>query len=421
MEIFQLERERSENAEAPRLRFPQATRCRLLALAPNFWDDQWMNRQQILSRLSKDHDILYSHGPWSVWDRHHERFRASSWTGSFELRDGVLLDQPPKLLLSWPTHPTSERTVTQIAVARWRRELAKMGSGPVVAYVFHPMYLRYAERLHADLLVYSPYDLFSRMPDWTAERNEEEQRLLKLCTLVITSSEPTRAALQRMTDRPVFCVPNGADASHFEAGAAQPPPADIAAIPRPRIGYVGSLNRKVDFVTDPKVALSEPNWHFVFVGPNGNFDDSTRGAMEQCSQLPNVHFLGFRPVEELPMYMGALDVAMLCYRKDTWMEFGYPLKLHEYFASGAPVVSTPLESIRDFHDLIEIADDEQSWRTAIARTLNGHGCSTAEERQAQARLNTWDSRVAMINDILTAASRGALSHPPSHSAGVKTR
>src|SRR5512145_2443365 len=111
METIEVERERSENNEGPNLRPLQVTRCRLLALAPNFWDAQWMNRQQILSRLAKDHDVLYSNGPWSVWDRHDERFRAASWTGSFESRDGVLLDRPPKLLLRWPTHATSERTV----------------------------------------------------------------------------------------------------------------------------------------------------------------------------------------------------------------------------------------------------------------------------------------------------------------------
>jgi hypothetical protein len=44
-------------------------RCRLLALAPNSWDGQWMNRQQILSRLGAHHDVLYSTGAWSVWDR----------------------------------------------------------------------------------------------------------------------------------------------------------------------------------------------------------------------------------------------------------------------------------------------------------------------------------------------------------------
>ena len=96
METLELEQQRNEKVEDQPAWHPRAPRFRVLALAPNFWDDSWMNRQQILSRLAKDHEVLYSNGPWSVWDRHHERFRASSWTGSFEPRDGVLLDRPPK-------------------------------------------------------------------------------------------------------------------------------------------------------------------------------------------------------------------------------------------------------------------------------------------------------------------------------------
>jgi hypothetical protein len=84
-----------------------------------------------------------------------------------------------------------------------------MGTGPIIAYVFHPMYLRFVEQVQADLVVYGPYDLFSKMPDWSDERSAEEQRLLELCGLVIASSEPTRSALQQKTTKPVFCVPNG--------------------------------------------------------------------------------------------------------------------------------------------------------------------------------------------------------------------
>ena len=394
---------------------------RVLAFAPNAWDQSWMNRQQILSRLAKRHRILYSNGPWTVWDLHRPEFRASEWGGSFKQSDGVWLDRSPKLLLSWPTNPAWDLITIPFAVARWRRQLRRMGTGPTVAYVFHPMYLQYVEQLRADLVVYSPYDLFSSMPDWSVDKDAEEQRLIDLSGLVITSSEPTRSALQQKTTKPVFCVPNGADASLFEAGSALPPPADVAAIPRPRIGYVGSLNRKVNFPLILNIALSEPSWHFVFIGPDGNFDDVTHKAMEQCRQLPNVHFLAPRPVEELPMCMGALDVAMMCYRKDTWMDFGYPLKLHEYLASGVPVVSTPLQSIGDFHDWIETADDEQSWRTAILRALNGHARSTAEARREVARRNTWDARVATIDDILAAAIDGKLEPPPSRTTEVHVR
>ena len=128
--------------------------------------------------------------------------------------------------------------------------------------------------------------------------------------------------------------------------------------------------------------------------------------------LPNVHFLGPRSVEELPVHMAALDVALLCYRKNTWMDFGYPLKLHEYLATGLPVVSAPLPAILGHRDFFEVADDETSWRNAIERALKGQGRSTPEARRAEAYRNTWDERVARINGILAAATNGTLSIGP---------
>jgi len=119
--------------------------------------------------------------------------------------------------------------------------------------------------------------------------------------------------------------------------------------------------------------------------------------------------------------MGGLDVALLCYRRNTWMEFGFPLKLFEYMAAGVPIVSTPLQSILDHREYLELADDELSWHAAIAKILNGQARSTPEARRAEARRNTWDLRVAAINDIVTAAARGALSHPPPFAVGVNAR
>jgi glycosyltransferase involved in cell wall biosynthesis len=218
----------------------------------------------------------------------------------------------------------------------------------------------------------------------------------------------------------VFCVPNGADAAHFEAGSKEPPPPDLAAIPRPRIGYVGSVNRKIDFALIANIALREPGWHFVFIGPEGNLDDVTRTGMKRCRALTNVHFLAPRPVRELPRCMGSLDVGLLCYRRDTWMEFGFPLKLFEYLAVGLPVVSTPLPSVIDHREFLELAEDESSWHDAIARALNGEVRSTPDARRAEARRNTWDSRVETINDILSAVARETVLHPPPLSVGVSS-
>ena len=377
--------------------------CRLLAFAPNTWEGQWMNRQQLLSRLARVHEIVYTNGLWSVWARGKPDFETSPLLGDFEQHDGVWVDRAPKLLLRWPAHPMWDNIAVRLAVTRWRRRLATLGTGPLISYVFHPMYARYAERVGADMLVYHPYDLFSQTPDWTAENGAEESRLLARCSLAITSSEPSREALQRRTDRPVFCVPNGVDAEFFVKGPDQAAPEDIARIPRPRIGYVGSLNRKVDFALVAKLASMEPSWQLVLIGPDGSLDDASRASIEACRRLPNIHFLGSKAMHELPAYMGALDVGVMCYRQDTWMDYGYPLKLHEYLAVGLPVVSTALPSIRDYDPWIEIASDAQSWRDAIARSLNGQVRGNRAERQAVARRNTWDLRVATLQQILGSA------------------
>jgi glycosyltransferase involved in cell wall biosynthesis len=378
-------------------------RYRFLAFAPNTWDGQWMNRQHLLTRIARRHCVIYTNGPWSWWDRRKPEFQASPWLGRFELHDRVWVDCPAKALPTWPTLPAWDRFARRMAVARWKHRLAAMGDGPLIAYVFHPMYARYAESLDADLLVYQPYDLFSETPEWTRKEALQEQGLLQRSTLVVVSSKPTRDVLQERTGRPVHYVPNGVDAEHFIAGASGATPDDLERIPHPRIGYVGSLNRKVDFDTVAQLAKRVPTWHFVLMGPMGSMDDVSRGALASCRLLPNVHILPERRVADLPAFMGALDVGLMCYRRDTWMDFGYPLKLHEYLAAGIPVVSTPLPSIREFDRWIERAETLEEWQSAIERSLRGETSCDRDERRRVARANTWDARVATLQEIFATA------------------
>lgn len=375
-------------------------RSRLMALAPNSWDGQWMNRQQILSRLAADHGILYSTGAWSVWDRGSAAFKAAPLRGSFERRDGVLVDRPPRWLLRWPPMGAYDRTVLRLVQRRWRRQLARMGDGAVVAYLFHPRYLQFIAHLGADHVIYQPYDLFSHMPGWTPELARLEARLLETCDAVIATSEPTRAALQERCPIPVHRVPNGVDGELFLAPDTEHGIDALPGIPRPRIGYVGSLNRKVDLPLIVHLARREPGWQFVLVGPLGNFDDETSRALRECEALPNVHLPGSRDRRDLPACMGSLDVALMCYRPGTWMDSAYPLKLHEYLASGPPVVSSDLPSVRPFARVVAIAREAGDWHALIGAALRDGTPGNRAERRQVAAANTWDRRVADIRQIL---------------------
>lgn len=383
-------------------------KARLMALAPNSWDGQWMNRQQILSRLSAYHDVLYSTGAWSVWDRHRTAFRAAPLGGSFETRDGVIVDTPPRSLLRWQTFASYDRIVLRLVQGRWRRQLNRTGSGPVVAYLFHPRYVQYIVHLGADHVVYQPYDLFRHMPGWTRDLERLEKYLLETSDAVIATSESTREALQAGSPRPVHCVPNGVDKDLFLNSDETENVDALSGIPHPRVGYVGSINRKVDLGLIADLARREPAWQLVLVGPQGNFDEVTAAALAECAALPNVHLLGPRDRQKLPASMRSLDVALMCYRPGTWMDSAYPLKLHEYLASGPPVVSSDLPSVRPFAGVVAIARSADDWHALIDSAIR-HGIpGTAADRRAVAAENTWDQRVTHIRRILS-----DVCNPPS--------
>jgi glycosyltransferase involved in cell wall biosynthesis len=359
-----------------------------------------MNRQQLLSRLGSDYPVLYSNGLWSVRQWRNEALRGSPFWGRLEHCDNVWLDTPPRWLLRVPSRPRADFVPLSLAARRWRRWQHRNGCGRLILYIFHPHFFPYVRALAPDYLVYHAYDLFEAYARWN-ERVERWQRsLLEQATLAIGSSPIIAETLQTVSGRPVRILPNGADYEAFSAdGLAEPP--DLVAIPRPRVGYVGNLNRKVDLPLIARLAEKRPNWQWILVGREGNFDELTANALERCRALPNVHLLGHKDHRDLPAYVQSLDVTLMAYRLDDslWTHAIYPLKLHEYLASGRPVVSADVPSVRDYAGVIAIARSDEEWEqsTLAAIQSNGEG---ARHRQEIARRNSWSVRATVLKSWL---------------------
>ena len=131
-------------------------------------------------------------------------------------------------------------------------------------------------------------------------------------------------------------------------------PEDLRPIPHPRIGYVGRIKHQLDWDLLITLAQRHPEWSFVLIGPQDGLGQST-SLIETLSHMPNVYFLGHKPVTALPAYTQHLDVCLLCYKVDDYTKFIFPLKLHEYLASGKPVVGSPIRSLQNFTHVITLA------------------------------------------------------------------
>jgi glycosyltransferase involved in cell wall biosynthesis len=222
-----------------------------------------------------------------------------------------------------------------------------------------------------------------------------------LSNVVIASSRILARDLEERTGRRVHHLPHGVDFQFFrDRVAASASPEDLERIPRPRIGYVARLDERIDHEALIAIALARPGWSVVLVGGVGFQSNEGHSRFEALTSLPNVYALGQKPRDEIPAYTAALDVCLLCYRNDNWGRYVQPIKAYEYLACGRPVVSSPIDAVRDFGSLIAVAEDLAGWVPAIEAALRDRSEESFERRIDFARRNTWDVRAAELVQLL---------------------
>src|SRR5690606_4940220 len=221
--------------------------------------------------------------------------------------------------------------------------LRRRGCTKIVLYVWRPRYGWALDALDADLVCYHIDDEYS-FSSVDRPNDPHEIALIRAADLVIIHSQKLFEKKGSINPNSVQ-IPNGVDYVAFST--PQPEPVDLAHIPHPRMGYIGVIKLHLDLALLLALAMRHPAWSFVLVGPVGNIGDK-RPLLERLKRLPNVHLLGSKPVEELPGYCQHFDVCMMCYEVSDYTNYIYPLKLHEYLASGRPVVSAPIEAVRPF-------------------------------------------------------------------------
>lgn len=198
---------------------------------------------------------------------------------------------------------------------------------------------------------------------------------------------------------------NGVDYDAFAQAHQRTVPKDLTPIPYPRIGYAGTINRKVDLGLIKDLVARRSEWHVVVIGTLENLTRSQEKLWNDLRDQQNFHYLGPKSKDDVPAYVAHMDVNLMCYRVDTrdWWGLGYPLKMHEYLAVGKPVVSAALREVIPYKSVVDVVKERRvtAWERAIEHALAG-GVGTRHARQALAAQNSWDSRLDQIEALLKA-------------------
>ena len=118
----------------------------------------------------------------------------------------------------------------------------------------------------------------------------------------------------------------------------------------------------------------------------------------------NVHFLGGKPTQEMVAYPQHFDVCIMPYGINAYTKYIYPLKLHEYLATGRPTVGARIRSLEDCADVVALPGTPEEWSVSIEQALRPAANTTQREeaRKEIARRHDWGRVVERIAQTIAA-------------------
>ncbi len=308
-------------------------------------------------------------------------------------RRGLVVYQPERWL---PQFGRPAWLASWTAVERGRRAatlLRRRGCKTIIFYLWRPHFDDVLNSDAYDLSCYHIVDEYSFSPS-ELPLTDQEIQLIKRVDQVFIHSPALLERKGHFNPNTLF-VPNGVDYRAF--ATQQEEPADLRAIPHPRIGYIGVIKGQLDLKLLLELATRHVEWSFVFVGPRNSLGRDAL-LVDELSELPNVHFLGHKPIEIACAYPQHMDVCLLPYKMNDYTKYIYPLKLHEYLAGGKPIVGSPIRSLLDFAHVIKLANTPEQWSQALAESLAPDAVSIdqIEKRRSIAKQVDWATLVHEI-------------------------
>lgn len=376
------------------------------------WSFVWQRPQHLLSRAARDYRVLFIEEP----------LLAPSGEPHLDLSHG-----PGAVTVAVPVLPAEFGPTQQIAARRQLVEdmLEQMGSRIAVSWFYTPMALDAYRHFECDVCVYDCMDELSAFLGAPPDLRKYEFLLFARADVVFTGGLSLFEA-KRGSHRNVHCLPSSIDAAHFRQArvAAAAEPADQAKIGRPRIGFFGVIDERMDTGLLAQLADLRPQWHFVMIGPVAKIDPA------ELPRRPNIHWLGPKQYEELPSYLAGWDIGFMPFAINDATRLISPTKTPEFLAAGLPVVSTPVtDVVRAYGEpgYVEIAKDAQDMAAKATSLLARPRTRWLARVDRLLGEMSWDTTWRkMSHEVERArsrrmASQRPLTRPAIREAGEETR
>ncbi len=280
-----------------------------------------------------------------------------------------------------------------------RKAMRRLSFDRPVNVVFNPAAGLLAGKLGEAGIIYYCVDEYTAFTGASKGLKEIEQNLFRTADVVIVSAEKLLES-KKHYNKNTFLVRHGTDWAHFRTaiddGTNVPP--EVAALPKPVIGFHGLLADWVDYELIKKLAERFSGGSVVLVG---KIAVDAEQKVKLLEGIGNVHFIGRKPYAELPGYCKGFDVAINPFIINELTLAANPLKVREYLAAGLMTVSTDIPEVRVLDNCL-VAADHDEFLDLVDEAL----CSSKPRTEISDAIKheSWDARVEELREIIAKAN-----------------
>ncbi|MCZ8131375.1 MAG: NAD(P)-binding protein [Steroidobacteraceae bacterium] len=374
------------------------------------WDFVFQRPQHLLTRLARRHPVYFFEEPLRV--------EGESRLEVVEAAPNVHVCRPHTSIDAPGFHDDQIPVLQKLVGELVEREALV----DYALWFYSPMALPLAQELAPRAVAYDCMDELSAFLNAPKQLHQRESALLKAADVVFTGG-PSLYRAKKDRHANVHCFPSSVDAAHFAEARMEAADHPLQArLPRPRLGFYGVIDERIDLDLLAGVADARPDWQIVMVGPVVKIDPAS------LPRRPNVHYYGQQPYAELPKFVAGWDLCILPFALNDSTRYISPTKTLEYMAAERPIVGTAVTDVVGPHgDLVEIVDSVESFVAACELLLGAPPEALAALRarmRARVATTSWDATAGGMADLLARAAQersarvGEVFHPQSAPAEV---
>ncbi len=269
-----------------------------------------------------------------------------------------------------------------------------------IIWIFDPQFYNFPNFFTNKISLYDCVDYHDSINKSVRNNfRKQEKKLLSNVDFVFTNSK-TLQKIHTNTRKDIVVVPQGFKVEQYKIN----PITWNKSRKKKVIGYIGGINHRFHFYLLYKLIKSNPQWQFMFVGKIQSDEQDrffkTKEWLGILQSLPNTSWLLAKNAKHLSELIQQFSIGIIPYDvRQPLNKYSYPMKVFEYLYHGVPIISTPIEELKQkkFKKLIYLANTAKSWQKKIVSRLDNE-LSKSEKEIAKkiSEQNSWSKKVTKI-------------------------